>query len=153
MTATSLEFRFSDGAARIVLVSSGDGTHFARLFRQAYDKLPKSVRQRIEAHWASDIEPPTITLEDDPCLITDDGQGHALSITEDEDHTIRFSGAAFDWLARVKGESVAMSMILHELGHVQSWAEKRLGVLMPAWRGGVSIQGPSVPLPKTSFAC
>jgi hypothetical protein len=110
--ATALTFPISAKHTLTVIISGGDGGRFA-----------------IESHWASDIGSPTITLEDDSCLVTDDGEGHALSITEDEGHKIRFSGPGFDWLATLKGEDVAVAMIVHELGHVLSWAEKRLGVL------------------------
>jgi hypothetical protein len=127
--ATPLRFPISDKATLTVLVSGGDGQCFLQLFQNAYAKLPKRVRERIEAHWRADFESPTITLEDNPCLVTDDGEGHALSITEDEGHKIRFSGPAFDWLVAKHGADVAVSLIVHELGHVFSWAEKRLGVL------------------------
>ncbi|MCE9562607.1 MAG: hypothetical protein K8U57_11210 [Planctomycetes bacterium] len=94
--ATALTFPIPAKHTLTVVVSGGDGARFARLFQQAFAKLPKSVRERIESHWASDIGSPATTLEDHPCLVTVDGEGHTPSITEDEGHKIRFSGPGFD---------------------------------------------------------
>ncbi len=51
MAARPLSFPISAKAALTVLVCGGDGRRFVQLYQQACAKLPKSVRERIEAHW------------------------------------------------------------------------------------------------------
>jgi hypothetical protein len=132
-----------------VLVSSKDGPLFVQCFQEAYAKLPGSARDRIEDHWKSSSPSPELTLEGRAYIITDDLQGAAMAVTGDEGHRLRFAGTAFGWLANKHGVAVAVSLIVHELGHVHSWAEKRLGVLStkeadayrPAFEGdGAAIQ-------------
>src|SRR5262249_60080228 len=48
---------------------------------------------------------------------------------DEEGHGVRCAWAAIDVLGERFGVAVAVSLIVHELGHVHSWAEKRVGAL------------------------
>jgi hypothetical protein len=114
-----------------VFVSGSEGPRFAQFFQQAYAKLPGGVREQIEEHWKSMPSSPELILEDKPYLVADDHQSIGVAMTDEEGHRLRFAGVALGWLVAKYGGAVAVSMIVHELAHVHSWAERKVEVLTP----------------------